>query len=94
MFVPANEPIFVRNDGTTPSEVISTRLGLAVGTAPRVDVPNPGGANCPSLAASTTTPAPASQLPRTGEPAGQLLMLSLALTALGTVVRRVTARTP
>jgi quercetin dioxygenase-like cupin family protein/uncharacterized RmlC-like cupin family protein len=92
-YVAANEPIFVRNDGTTPSVVLSTRLGLAVGAAPRVDAPNPGGTNCPSLAAApTSSPNPASQLPRTGDSGAQLLMLSLGLTALGTVLRRVTKR--
>jgi uncharacterized RmlC-like cupin family protein len=90
-FVPANEPIFVRNDGTVPSEVISVRLGLPVGAAPRVDAQNPGGANCPSLAA-TTTPSPSSQLPRTGDSGAQLLMLSLGLTAVGTVLRGLTRR--
>lgn len=94
-FVPANEPIFVRNDGTTPSEVISTRLGLPVGAAARVDAKNPGGANCPSLAAaSTTTPSPASNLPRTGDWAGALLMLSFGLTGAGTVLRALGRRRP
>jgi quercetin dioxygenase-like cupin family protein len=93
IFVPANEPIFVRNDGTTPSEVISTRIGLAVGAAPRVDVANPGGANCPSVAAASTgTPSPSSQLPRTGDPAAELLTLGLGLTAVGTVLRRFSRR--
>lgn len=93
MFVPANEPIFVRNDGTTPSEVISVRIGLPVGAAPRVDAANPGGANCPSLVvAANTTPSPASQLPRTGEQSGQLLTLSLGLVAIETVLRGITRR--
>ena len=90
-FVPANEPIFVRNDGSTPSEVISTRLGLAVGAAARVDATNPGGANCPSLAAAAA-PSPTSQLPRTGESGDALVMLGLGFAAMGTVLRGITRR--
>lgn len=90
-FVPANEPIFVRNDGSTPSEVISVRLGGAVGAAPRVDATNPGGANCPSLVAAAA-PSPGSQLPRTGESGEALAMLGLGLAAMGTVIRAITRR--
>lgn len=90
-FVPADEPIFVRNDGSVPSEVISVRLGLPVGAAPRVDATNPGGANCPSLAAAAT-PSPSSALPRTGHSGGALVMLGLGFAALGTVFRGVTRR--
>jgi quercetin dioxygenase-like cupin family protein len=90
-FVPANEPIFVRNDGSTPSEVISVRLGVPVGAAPRVDATNPGGANCPSLAAAAA-PSPASQLPRTGDSGEALVMLGLGFAAMGTVIRAITRR--
>ena len=90
-FVPANEPIFVRNDGSTPSEVFSTRLGVPVGAAARVDATNPGGANCPSLAAAAA-PSPASNLPRTGESGEALVMLGLGFAAMGTVIRAVTRR--
>ena len=90
-FVPANEPIFVRNDGSVPSEVISVRLGLPVGAAPRVDATNPGGANCPSLAAAAV-PSPASDLPRTGESGEALVMLGLGFAAMGTVMRAISRR--
>ena len=90
-FIPANEPIFVRNDGSTPVEVFSTRLGLPVGAPARVDATNPGGANCPSLAAAAA-PSPASQLPRTGESGEALIMLGLGFAALGTVIRGIVWR--
>jgi LPXTG-motif cell wall-anchored protein len=90
-FVPADEPIFVRNDGSTLSEVVSVRLGLPVGAAPRVDAKNPGGANCPSLAAAAA-PNPSSQLPRTGHSGSALVMLGLGLAALGTLFHGVTRR--
>ena len=85
-FVPANEVIFVRNEGSTPAEVYATRVGLPVGAAPRVDAANPGGANCPDVAAAAT-PAPSSDLPVTGGAAGTLVMLGLGLTGMGTVAR-------
>lgn len=90
-YIPADEPIFTRNDGSTPVEVISTRLALAVGAAPRADAKSPGGANCPSFAAAGA-PSPASQLPRTGESGEALVMLGLGFSAIGTVIRGITRR--
>lgn len=86
MFVPANQVIFVRNDGSVPAEVYATRLALPVGAAPRVDAPKPGGANCPDAAAAIA-PLATTSLPRTGGSAGALLMLGLGLTGVGTVAR-------
>jgi len=89
-FVAANQAIFVRNEGSVPSEVYATRLALPVGAAPRVDAKNPGGANCPDVAAAAT-PSPATDLPRTGGPEA-LMMLGLGLTAAGTVVAGLSRR--
>ena len=91
LFVPKDQAIFVRNEGSAPAEVYATRLGLPVGAAPRVDAPNPGGANCPDISAAAT-PAPATNLPRTGGPAGALLLLGFGMTGVGTVLRGVTRR--
>jgi len=55
------------------------------------NAPNPGGANCPDISAAAT-PAPATNLPRTGGPAGALLLLGLGMTGVGTVLRGVTRR--
>jgi quercetin dioxygenase-like cupin family protein len=82
LFVPANEVIFVRNDGSAPAEVYATRLALPVGAAPRVDAQSPSGANCPAV-----SPASTSQLPRTGGAAAALVMLGLGLAGVGTVAR-------
>lgn len=86
LFVPANEVIFVRNDGSTSAEVYATRLALPVGAAPRVDAPAPTGANCASVAGAVAA-APGGQLPRTGGAAGVLVMLGLWLAAAGTGAR-------
>ena len=47
LFVPKDQAIFVRNDGSEPADVYATRLAIPIGAALRVDAPNPGGANCP-----------------------------------------------
>jgi quercetin dioxygenase-like cupin family protein len=86
LFVPANEVIFVRNDGSAPAEVYATRLALPVGAAPRVDASSPGGANCPDAGAAAQ-PATAGPLPRTGDAAGALLMLGFGLAGAGSVAR-------
>jgi uncharacterized RmlC-like cupin family protein len=91
IFVPANEPIFVRNDGSAPAEVYPTRIALPAGAAPRVDAPNPAGTNCPAVAGAVAA-APGRQLPRTGGSASALVMLALALAASGTVLRGLAGR--
>jgi uncharacterized RmlC-like cupin family protein len=91
IFVPANEPIFVRNDGSTPAEVYPTRLALPAGAAPRVDAANPTGSNCPAVAGAVAA-APGGQLPRTGASASALVMLALALAGSGTVLRGLAGR--
>jgi quercetin dioxygenase-like cupin family protein len=86
LFVPKDQVIYVRNDSSAPAEVYATRLALPVGAAPRVDAPKPGGANCPDVAAAGAPTSP-TQLPRTGGPAGALVMLGLGLAGVGTVAR-------
>jgi quercetin dioxygenase-like cupin family protein len=91
-FVPADQVIFVRNDGSAPAEVYATRLALPVGAAPRVDAKNPGGANCPDVAAAAQPAQPTGPLPRTGGAAGVLVMLGLGLAGVGTIARALTGR--
>jgi LPXTG-motif cell wall-anchored protein len=72
-FVPADQVIFVRNDGSAPAEVYATRLALPAGAAPRVDAPNPGGVNCPGVNPVTQT------LPKTGGSDTRTLSLAAGL---------------
>ncbi|MGH9040853.1 MAG: cupin domain-containing protein [Acidimicrobiia bacterium] len=77
-----------RNEGTTPVELYATYLAVPVGGALRGEEVAPTGANCPDA----PTPEPASQLPRTGLPAGVLLTLAAGLVGAGTLVRRMGRR--
>lgn len=74
-----------RNDGTVPTELYVTQLAAPVGGALRGDQQNPGGANCPDP--NPTVPDPATQLPRTGLPAGLLVALAVGLATAGSAVR-------
>jgi quercetin dioxygenase-like cupin family protein len=72
-----------RNEGTTPVELYATYLAASVGGELRADQQSPGGANCPDA----TTPQPASQLPRTGLPAGLLITLAVGFAGAGSAAR-------
>lgn len=74
-----------RNDGTVPAELYVTQLAAPVGGGLRSDQQNPGGANCPDP--NPTVPQAASQLPRTGLPAGLLVSLAVGFAAAGSAVR-------
>ena len=85
---PVGAAHMARNEGTTPVEVYATYLAVPVGGELRADQQIPGGANCPGA----TTPQPASQLPRTGLPAGLLLTLAAGFAAAGSAARLVARR--
>ena len=79
-----------RNEGTTPVELYATYLAVPVGGPLRGEESAPTGANCPTAAgaAAQTSPEAATQLPRTGLPAGVLVALGAGLVAAGRMARR------
>lgn len=87
---PVGEAHMGRNEGTTPVELYATYLAVPVGGPLRGEEAVPTGANCPAAApaAPQTAPESATQLPRTGLPAGLLVILGAGLVGAGRMARR------